>query len=258
VAGVTLVASVLLTQPNEGDQASDAAPKRAGVEQRALSGMSVGQSARTSAFWLLLCGVALFSLAMGGVVTHLMALLTDRGLSVTRAGTVLAAVGGVSMFGRVLSGFIMDRVRVKKYVMSGFNLSLAAAICVLLSGDYFLSLVLFALLWGLATGAETDTLGYLVGAYFGVAQFGKIFGIMFSVFNLGLAAGSLFMGFVFDTRGSYDGGLGWLAMSAAAAALVISQIRQPLIEQRLSPPQESARAVDARNTVTRTETALAE
>jgi predicted MFS family arabinose efflux permease len=220
--------------------------------------MSVRESARTSAFWLLVSAVALFSLAMGGVVTHLMALLTDRGMSVTLAGMVLSAVGFVSMFGRVLSGFILDRVRTKKYVMAGFNVSLAVAICILLTGHYVIALMLFALLWGLATGAETDTLAYLVGAYFGVAQFGKIFGIMFSVFNLGLAAGSLFMGYVFDTRGSYDWGLGWLALSAGAAAVAISQIRQPLIEQRLSSPDGSARVIDAMNKATPNRAAVAE
>jgi hypothetical protein len=35
------------------------------------------------------------------------------------------------------------------------------------------------------------------------------------------------MGFVFDTRGNYDWGLGWLVISATAGALALSQIRHP-------------------------------
>ena len=65
--------------------------------------------------------------------------------------------------------------------------------------------MLAAVLIGFAMGAEMDLLAYLAGRYFGLKNFGQVFGVLFIALMAGTSLGPLLYGHAFEAFGSYIG-----------------------------------------------------
>ena len=76
----------------------------------------------------------------------------------------------------------------------------------LLLGDSlaFPAAALAGFLLGFAAGAESDLIAYLTGRYFGMANYGKIYGMLYMPFGLFSAASPVIYAQVYDRTGSYD------------------------------------------------------
>jgi MFS transporter, OFA family, oxalate/formate antiporter len=61
-----------------------------------------------------------------------------------------------------------------------------------------------AFLLGFAAGAESDLIAFLAARYFGMAHFGRIYGMLYMPFGLMSAISPLVYGIVRDKTGSYD------------------------------------------------------
>jgi MFS family permease len=72
---------------------------------------------------------------------------------------------------------------------------------------------LCAALLGMVLGAEFDVLSYLLKRYFGMRAFGKLYGVIFAVFQFGAGAGAALLPIMRQASGSYRSGL--LTFSAA-------------------------------------------
>ena len=64
--------------------------------------------------------------------------------------------------------------------------------------------VLASILLGLTAGAESDLVAYLTGRYFGMAHYGKIYGMLYMPFGIASAISPLAYAYVRDVTGSYD------------------------------------------------------
>jgi MFS family permease len=64
--------------------------------------------------------------------------------------------------------------------------------------------LLAATLIGLAAGAETDLVAYLTARYFGLANYGRLYGLQYSVFGFASGISPFLFGKVFDLTGSYQ------------------------------------------------------
>ena len=73
------------------------------------TGMSWQAGLRSSPFWIVTAILFVSSISMNGAITHLSALLTDRGLTTARAALCASILGGASLLGRVLVGWLLDR-----------------------------------------------------------------------------------------------------------------------------------------------------
>lgn len=173
-------------------------------------------------FWLITIAVFLVVTAVNGVVAHSVALLTDRGVPPALAAKMLAAVGVATIAGRLLSGYLLDRI-FAPYLAAIVFLVPLAGIAVLLAGInaiplYFLAAICF----GLGLGAEVDIIGFLVGRYFGLRRYGEIYGYIFAVFAIGSGVGPFLMGVSFDKTGSYQTSLIFFSAALLVASVLIS------------------------------------
>jgi len=73
------------------------------------SGMTWQQGLRSFPFWILTAILFVSSISMNGAITHLSALLTDRGLTAGSAALCASILGGSSLLGRVVVGWLLDR-----------------------------------------------------------------------------------------------------------------------------------------------------
>src|SRR6202049_2547871 len=73
------------------------------------TGMTWQQGLRSLAFWIITAILFVSSISMNGAITHLSALLTDRGLTAANAALCASILGGSSLLGRITVGWLLDR-----------------------------------------------------------------------------------------------------------------------------------------------------
>src|SRR5271169_1205965 len=73
------------------------------------AGMTWLQCLRSFAFWIITAILFVSSVSMNGAITHLSALLTDRGLTAGNAALCASILGGSSLLGRIGVGWLLDR-----------------------------------------------------------------------------------------------------------------------------------------------------
>ena len=182
-----------------------------------VPGLELREAMTRRSFWCIAATVLLVSIAVNGALVHVVPLLVDSGWAPAAATRVLAVAGVAGLAGRLLAGYLMDRV-FGPFVASGF---FALAILGLYSLGSGINAYVGMILIGLAAGAEVDMIGFFVSRYYGLRRFGQIYGVLFAVFTIGAGLGPLLMGASHTNFGSYYFGLLGCGAALAAAALCV-------------------------------------
>ena len=122
------------------------------------------------------------------------------------------------IIGRVGNGYLVDRFfapRVAAVIFAGA----ATGVALLWSGRTGNAAFCAAALLGLAIGAESDVMPFLVSRYFGMRSMAELYGCIFGSYTLGNATGRYLFGAGFDATGSYG-----TPLACAFAVLVVAVI----------------------------------
>lgn len=185
-----------------------------------LQGATFLEARRDPTFWRLAAIFFLVALAVNGLIVSFIPLLEDAGLSPAQAGGFGAVVGLSVMAGRLLTGFVIDRVFAPYVAATIFGLAAVGFLLFALFGLPFTPVAAVAL--GFAMGAEVDLIGYFVARYFGLASYGQIYGAQYSIFVVGAGLSPMLAGFVHDVLGDYQVALlGASGLLMAASLLTI-------------------------------------
>ncbi len=181
-----------------------------------LAGMTFKQAVRTRQFWILWFSIFLIASAYGGAHIHMPAIVGDHGIDRSAAAGIMGIVGIGLLCGRIGVGFLLDRVWGPAVAFP--VLCLPALACYLLLGtsSEMMMISVAAFFLGFAAGAESDLIAFLAARYFGMAHFGRIYGMLYMPFGLMSAISPVIYGTVRVKTGSYDG-----MLMAAAAMFVI-------------------------------------
>jgi MFS family permease len=183
----------------------------------ALSGMTWQQGLRTFTFWIVTAILFVSSISMNGAITHLSALLTDRGLTAGNAALCAAILGGSSLLGRIVVGWLLDRFFGPR-VAFVINLITALGIFLLARANSFPAGCLAAGLVGIGAGGEAAITPYLLTRYFGLRAFSTLYGLTWTFYAAAGAIGPVILGRAFDATGSYSSLLVFLAAVLGLAA----------------------------------------
>lgn len=181
-------------------------------------GLSMKASLTSPKFWLLGGALLTANIAVGGMLHQMQPVLIEQGFSTSQAANLGVIFFAAVAIGRLSSGWLLDRFW-PAGVASVFLLMPLVGIAIFLSGApavFWVGLpaVLFL---GLAQGAEVDFLAFLTPRYFGLANYGKLFGILLLMLATALASGGYIFGLVFDHFGDYR-----IALMIAAVAYISS------------------------------------
>ena len=214
---------VVLTQVRERPGSRDMGGPHGG-------GASVREGVRSRVFWILVVVLFVSSIAQNGAITHLSALLTDRGVPAAGAAVAVSAMGGASLAGRFATGWLLDRFFAAR--VSFVLLAMAAGGTLLLAGAHSLTAgILAAVLIGFGMGGEADVTPYILSRYFGLRSFSLMYGFTWTAYACAGAIGPILMGKAFDATGSYEPLLLQLAAATlAVAALMLLLPRYPAVE----------------------------
>ncbi len=187
-----------------------AADKMAGLRNAAgreappaAQGLSAGETAKTSAFWILMVGGAVLGLGFYAFNAHVVPYATDIGISTTAAALVLtmSSVGGAA--GTLLAGAITARLgyRWTLLVLTALN---GVAVFLFVGAGSVWAFYSLAVILGFAFSAVVPVRMGVVPTLFGLRAIGTIIGFTSLSFSLGAIAGPFVAGYIFDSTASYD------------------------------------------------------
>lgn len=192
------IAFLLFREPRDDERPAGVAAAGAAV------GMTLPQALRDRRFWTIWLSIACVALAYGGAHIHMPEIVKLHGFAPEQAAGIMAMIGLSILAGRIITGFLLDRFWAPAVC---FPILLLPAISMWLltgtSADYD-AVVAAAFLLGFAAGAESDLIAYLASRYFGMAHYGKIYGMLYMPFGMASAISPAIYGAVRDRTGSYD------------------------------------------------------
>lgn len=174
---------------------------KASLEDQA--GLLLGEALRSWKFWVCNLSMTLVVACVVGMVTNIVPLLQDRGLSANEAGLVFSTFGISLIFGRLMVGYLIDRlwapgVAALALLMPAFS----CMIFLFVPNDLWL-FTLATLLVGIGAGAEFDIAAFLIARYFGMRDYGRLFGVHLGLITAGGASAPLLFGMLYGSSGSY-------------------------------------------------------
>ena len=165
-------------------------------------GATVREGLRSRVFWILVAVLFGSSIAQNGAITHIAALLSDRGVTSQGAALAVSAMGAASLVGRLGTGWLLDRF-FAAYVSIALLLTAALGALLLATADSLFVGVLAAALIGAGMGGEADVTPYLLSRYFGLRAFSALYGMTWTAYAIAGAVGPILMGRAFDVTDSY-------------------------------------------------------
>ena len=183
----------------------------------AVSGVTAGEGLRSRVFWIVAAVLFCGSISQNGAITHISAMLTDRGISSGGAALAASAIGGATLIGRWITGWLLDRFFAAR-VATALLLIAALGALILAAAHSTPMGVLGASLIGIGMGGEADVTPWLLAKYFGLRPFATLYALTWMVYAITGAIGPVIMGKAFDATGSYEALLIELAALTAASA----------------------------------------
>jgi predicted MFS family arabinose efflux permease len=190
------------------------------VGSNARAGATLREGLTSRVFWIVVVVLFFSSIAQNGALTHMSALLTDRGVSASGGAIALSVMGAASLIGRLLTGWLLDRLPGGR-VAFGLLATAALGTFLLASASSLTAGVTAAAMIGLGMGGEADVTPYLLTRYFGLRSFSMLYGLTWTFYAVAGAAGPVLMGRAFDMTGSYEALLTRLALATVAVAILM-------------------------------------
>lgn len=188
------------------------------------TGMSLQDARKTGTFWIILVAIALGAGCMTAVFAHVVPMLTDRGLPVAQATTVLATFSMVTAAWQIGVGYVLDRVP-RPWIAAPFYIAALLGLILLESASGYPLLLLSGVLMGLGLGTEFGILPYFLSRYFGIRHYGAISGTVYAVIVLVQGLTPFLMDLGFDYTGSYDAAVVLIGAGLFAGAVLVLRLK---------------------------------
>lgn len=200
--GIALVLVLLFfIDARETAKRADAPP----IAQATLGGLTVKEASRDSRILRIAAANLAMSTVGSGISVHLVPVIADAGIDRMTAVEIAATAGIAGFAGKLLVGWLLDRVQGSIVPFLSFAVGALAHFLLLGTLNSTAALTTGAMALGFASGAGLQVTTYLVTRYAGLRNFGAIYGTISSSMMAGTAMGPVIAGAVYDATGSYAG-----------------------------------------------------
>lgn len=217
--------------------------ERRGGNLEKMNELSFREAFRTSQFWLISAFFFFQCFAMMIIMTHIVSHAINVGIASTTAVAILAVIGGISSVMVIPEGFLADRIGIRKTAIIITSVLVVAMAWLPVTGQKIWSLLLFAVMFGVAFGGLDVLLSLITSRIFGLIALGAIIGFVNFALQVGGAMGPFIAGIMFDLTGSYQTAF-LTGAGAAVIALMIALFIRPFGEnadcyERMTRKKES-------------------
>lgn len=193
------------------------------------------EAIRTRAFWLISFSHTLANLSTATISAHIVLHLTDIGLTLATASTIVPVFAVIGFAFQIVGGLVGDRMD-KRYPAAVFLVVQAGSMVVLAYVTSYPLALAFAVLWGIGFGGRTPMLHAMRGEYFGTRAFGTILGLSGLPMAVGMTAAPYLVGLAFDIQGTYRWAFLVVAAACAAGAGLILFATRPVHPSQVPKP----------------------
>ena len=213
--------------PNEeAESPTDEKPRRR-LEPPADEDFTWREALKTPAFWIISVCHALALVAISATGVHQVAYMEeDLGLSGASAALVVVVLSSVMMVCQPMGGFLGDRYS-KRHIAALCLLGHGVAMVLLAMATGFGSLMVYAVVQGLAWGTRGPIITAMRGDYFGRKDFALINGYSQVIMMMGMIVGPLLAGFMADNY-SYSSGFLIISGMVGAGSILFLIMRKPI------------------------------
>ncbi len=231
LAWVVVVPCALLLRAPDGQPAgkfpfSSSSSSSAGAQKWPPHSPSGGQPSRalgfdgrapwgTWPFWAIALTHFCCCAAHSGPLFHLVTHAMEQGVGKMAAASILGASGLTSIFGRIGTGIVADRVGAKRTLLSALSLQ-AVLIFLYLFATSAGALYALSLAFGVAYGGAMPLYPVVTREHFGERLLGTAYGGVFFISCIGMGLGSYAGGAIHDLLGTYQ----WLFLGSFAIAVM--------------------------------------
>ena len=214
--------------PDGIDPEEAAHPDDRALQVASTSGMSVAETLRTPAIYLLAAAITFGGTTQNVWIVHQVPHLQNVGFSAVHAGLAVAAYGALQVPGRFFFGYVADFLGRKPayiacFVAQGIGLFIFAHV----TADRAWLLAVFYPFYVFGHGLYVVLFMTLLADYFGSARFSTIRGLaMMTQMPFGVAF-PIIAGMVFDRTGTYQGIFMIFGALVMVSALCVSLVRRP-------------------------------
>jgi len=210
----------------DGARAPAAGGEGAKTADTMLTGLTLRRALRTPAFWFV--GAGLFTTAM--LITTLffyqVSIFDRQGLPPGLAANMFAVSALIMAFTMPAIGRALDRTN-PKFIFSKTLILLAVCLVGITFVEDTAGAIVYALVFGVLTGANMTLFGFLWAYYFGRKHLGSIQGVGQATGIVGASLGPLPLGIAFDHFGTYTDALHLLAVLPVACAVLALFLVRP-------------------------------
>ena len=204
--------------------------KADGAAKLAVSGLSVREALKRYRFWASAVAAMGLGAGTGGLMPNLFPMLTENGMPAAVASQALAVLALSVTAGRLLSGFMLDRIWAPLVALLLVAPATAGVLVLTMPGIGLVTAMLAVGIVGLVAGAEFDLVAYITGRYFGQRHFSELYGIQYAIFGLGSGTAPAIYGTIRDWSGTYDPALYLsIGLLAGSVALLFTLGRYPTL-----------------------------
>ncbi|MEK6781210.1 MAG: MFS transporter [Bacteroidota bacterium] len=175
-------------------------------------------------FYLLVIGSMCSIGAVSGTSQNLKLFFRfDLQYSQEQAANIVSIILGSSIIGRLLMGWLADRMQ-KKFVMILIYALVASSIPLLFYASTPGVIYLFAFIFGIGLGGDYMIIPLMAAELFGVRVMGRVMGIILTMDGLGEAFAPMLVGWLRDRSGSYSNGFAALIILAAIGTIAVAML----------------------------------
>ena len=167
-----------------------------------LAGSALLRAVHTTSFWFLALGIFLVGMSVFGTMTHQIPYLMDMGITVETAAAALGFTAGMGIAGKLVWGFLSDRLPVRRVAMLCFSIQ-ALGVLILMQATGLAMVWVYVVVFGFAMGGLAVMMGVLVVDIFGSRSIAPILGTVTLAMSFGAALGPFVAGYIFDLLGNY-------------------------------------------------------
>ena len=238
IMSVIVLSSALMIRPAPQEKTSPDHPASAAAPETAAKRSPKATWAMIAPFLGTTFIITVAIISFQAVNVHFTPHAIDVGISDASAAAALGLIGGFSIPGRLISGFISGAAGWRRTLaLALFGMALSLPWLLFLNAAWML--YAFAFCYGVCHGIRVPAqLGILEQA-FGLSSLGQLVGISTAIGQLFGATAPYAMGFIYDRTGSYSTGF-YILM----AMLVSTAILAVMIKGQPKPGAQSVKSVD--------------
>jgi len=192
------------------------------------------QAVKTPSYWILILAQVGPTITRNSMIIHFIPIITDMGVSPTKAAAMVTIAGFASPVSRFLSGYLADRIGRQhlRFVLAGSFLLQAIGIGLFVLYQTIAVVYPFLVLYFISLAVNIIIHPLIAGRYFGRKAIGTIQGTSLAItMPIGLIA-PIYLGWIYDTTGSYTS-----ALTLTSSLLTLSSLFM-LLARPPKPPTE--------------------